>query len=410
MASHDEFKDFQRPPFEDEEGLPADISLLSLQPTTLTRGSDEAHSLSALHSRDVFRSVTAEPISHAPGPFGFGLEAFDDQELNSLSAFQAFGSQDLLKKPSTEPSVLSAFVEDAIVEPPPAPGGYLEPQSHVLSNTAPADLFPVLKKVLQSLQVDLQRVREPKFKLLCLCYRGSCRLSFVARLFTVVPSEQYAVEFQRREGNVLHFAHVFDNCRRELAEAGVLCSTTETKYTSDSTKLAPPPPFIDPDVTATEAKEAMRCLVQMANSPCADVKAQAMQALAQLSFQNKTIQAAMIEEGVFETLLRCVDCPVEDVHRCALTAVANLSKENEDVCESVLTEERVQKLISLANSQTTQVVRECARVLANVAETVGTETLTTRHPSLLDTIDRLSCSTDTIVCHHVTPLSSSLVK
>lgn len=407
MSSHDEFKDFQRPPFEDEEGLPADISLLSLQPTTLTRGPEaDAHSLSALHSRDVFRSVAAEPISHARGPFGFGLEAFDDRESNSLSAFQAFGSQDLAKKPATEPIGLSsAFVEETIFEPPPAPGGYLEPQSHVLSNTPPADLFPVLKKVLQSLQVDLQRIRDSKFKLLCLCYRGSCRLSFVARVFTVVPSEQYAVEFQRREGNVIHFAQVFDNCRRELAEAGVLCPTTETKYTSgESPKMPPPPPFIDPDVTATEAKEAMRCLGQMANSPCADVKAQAMQALAQLSFQNKTIQAAMIEEGAFDILLRCVDCPVEDVHRCALTAVANLSKDNECVCESVLTEERVQKLISLANSQTTQVVRECARVLANVAETLGTEKLTARHPSLVDTIDRLSCSTDTIVCHHVTPL------
>ena len=103
-----------------------------------------------------------------------------------------------------------------------------------------------------------------------------------------------------------------------------------------------------------------------------DVKANAITALAEMSSKPEYKQA-MLESGVVELFIQSLGCTYSDVHRCALTGLANLvsCRRNRITCTAWMQNEKIKHaMCKLITSGCPQVVRECARSFAFIAETL----------------------------------------
>lgn len=71
----------------------------------------------------------------------------------------------------------------------------------------------------------------------------------------------------------------------------------------------------------------------------------------------------------------CISLDHLDLHRASLTALANVAASQKELCSRVVSDERcIGRLVKLArDSETSQVVRECARLFANLASSLGTK-------------------------------------
>jgi len=138
----------------------------------------------------------------------------------------------------------------------------------------------------------------------------------------------------------------------------------------------------------------LKCLLQMCKSECVDVKANAITALAEMSSKPEYKQA-MLECGVVEQFIQCLGCTYSDVHRCALTGLANLvsCRRNRNTCTQWMQNEKIKHaMCKLITSGCPQVVRECARSFAFIAETLKEQMkddMCFRH-----CVEKLLCSTD----------------
>jgi len=229
----------------------------------------------------------------------------------------------------------SAFSKESPVEPPPVPGGYLEPFYHVVCYSKPTYLFDMILQTLQSLlkqklicyAIDMETIA-PKFKVKCVGYPpGELKLQFVCRVFRMDPDEQgkrYALEFQRRSGCVIQFSNLWTKCKHLFQETGLLAD-----------KSAPPKTLatIAGKVTEADIRQTLRCLLQMATSKYCDVKSQAIAVLCKMSAEEQQKSIMIEEEGCVEAFIAAVGCPDEDIHRCAVSALANLNlNKRADVC------------------------------------------------------------------------------
>jgi hypothetical protein len=208
-------------------------------------------------------------------------------------------------------------------------------------------------------------------------------------------SKQYAVEFQRRSGDIIQFSSIYRGCKTHLEQEGYT-AITSSKH---SVQLVTPPP-LDVHVTVDQARDTMKCLVQMASSDCADVKSKAIDALTEITReQDEKIQQMMVTDGGLDMLLECLDSTYEDVHRSAISGVANLTKERASACQHVV--ESLPLLYKLATSETLQTVREVARALDNIGVALGKDVVDLRYRQ---TLDVLSYSKDPVAqshAHHV---------
>jgi len=82
--------------------------------------------------------------------------------------------------------------KDIPIEPPPVPGGYLEPNCHLISRSKPTSLFDLIPQTLQSLLqqrhicygIDMD-ANQQKFKVKCVAYPlGELKLQFICRVFS----------------------------------------------------------------------------------------------------------------------------------------------------------------------------------------------------------------------------------
>jgi len=285
-------------------------------------------------------------------------------------------------------------------DPPEVPGGYLEPAYHFLTQSRPMTVFHTLVTYFHANNVDYT-VKQDKFKLKCVSYNGGPRLSFNVRIFTIdSDSKQYAVEFQRRSGDIIQFSEIYRGCKTHLEGEGYTAVTSSKQMTVRA--FAPPP--LDVEVTVDQARDTMKCLVQMAGSNCADVKAKAVEALAEMTKdQDVKVQQMIVADGGLEMLIESLDSSYEDVHCSAVTGVANLTHDREDACRQVL--DRSSCLFKLVNSETPQVVRESARAIENIGCTLG--------KSVVDGVfrkhlDLLSYSKDPVARAYATRLVQTL--
>jgi len=134
-----------------------------------------------------------------------------------------------------------------------------------------------------------------------------------------------------------------------------------------------PPVDVSP-TSASAVQKSVDSLVEMAMSDCTDIKSQAIQMLCSLTSESAYCDALVNCAGGVKSLLNCLAHKNEDVHRCALTALANLTdaKKRQGVCGSIIESPAFGSVMDAhVSSPNRQIVREAARAIANVADSVG---------------------------------------
>ena len=326
--------------------------------------------------------------------------------------------------PQVAVAAASPIPSDPQIPPPQAPV-WLEPNSHFFCTCdhphTPATLFDTVQRTLLQLHENTSNPNSnsictldctpvpARYKLSCTAYAnrsGGCT-PFVVRIFTAdAASNKYCVEFQRRQGDCTHFFDIFRVARaavqtaHPLKEDGMKVPPMQHAASLDSLNLgslditlprpmlrswsAPPLPKehgYGATFTKEQICETVRSLLLMCASNCIDIKMNGVLALAELccspSFDDAiqhcsfNLHETLVAEGCFQLFLDCLPIEQIDIHRASLTALANLSETQSHVCNQVLSDDKsLRAVLSLAASQTNQVVRECARLMANCAKQV----------------------------------------
>jgi hypothetical protein len=364
---------------------------------------------------------------------------------------------------ASTPFTQSAYIP-SIPEPPAITGGYLDPSYHTFSTCKPIKILQCLQTALTSLKIDYN-VKPQKYKLKCVTYRNGCRIPFITRVFSTTNScyagdaaantnysivtsdvtkpvlksstcERYAIEIQRRSGCIISFSEIYRSILHHLEDNGIIvcgsgngngdimdADTIAAQWTGSAGvkrarsnfSLACPPLNMDThdnnDASSPisccikEAKATLACLVQMSSSPCADVKAQAIAALSEMSRNaNDEVLEMLVASGGLCTLIQAVEHSFEDVHRNALSGIANLTLNNMEACQRVKAV-GLKSLYGLSHSKTAQVIRECARALANIGLTLGNDVIDHEFRGALD---KFCCSPDVVTREHAHRLAERI--
>jgi len=365
-----------------------------LRPTVLTR---EIPSYASFPQPTVYRSLDSDSSE-----FGEGLDSTIYRSIKHDSSFSSSeipprpkllaSTSDILPRSKlgasskispffsspTNDDVL-ALVQSSVIskdlpkEPPPVPGGYLEPSYHFVSRSKPLSLFGAIPQALISIRnkkdipgIDFD-INAKKYKVKCVAYPcGEPKLPFVVSVFFLDPDDKgkrYALEFQRRSGDVVQFSNIWAKCKRYFQDNDFL--------TEKSTRpKVPRLPKLEVSIGESQTRDALKCLLQMADSSCCDVKSQAVAALSKMSTEEQH-HTLMLEEGCLEVFIAAVDYPVEDVHRCAVSALANLSQNRAPVCQKIAEKNGLKSLCHLTKSCTKEIVRESLRALLSIVQLLG---------------------------------------
>lgn len=348
-----------------------------LRPTTLTRSSfhPEFRSLST-DETPVFRSVSSYD-SDLSAPTLWKSATSTSSSSSKISSYPD------PKKSGLEVTKSSYVEKEILVEPPTVPGGYLEPSYHVVSRVKPSFLLESIITFAKSNGIEF-RVLPEKYKVKCTSYPlGESKIPFVASIFQMDSDKQgkrYAVEFQRRSGDILHFSELWSTCKSLFVEKGFI----EKEKEKEIPKKFVTPKLDDVTVTDKQIRETLQCLLQMASSNCCDVKCQAIAALSKMSTEEQ-IQKLMVEEACLDAFLNAAASKMEDIHRCAVYALANLAQ-SVSICQSIVEKGGISVLCSLSHSPTNQVVRDCSRVLGSIASRLGTSVVNDEFRETLQTL------------------------
>jgi len=288
--------------------------------------------------------------SFAPSPDAYGWT----DPYPSVQHFDKTKSIEDLRSPLIQ-SFPASSAASVPISVPPVPE-YMDPYYHFACKTQAVDLFQSVLSSMKRSGVDVEPKPE-KFRMRCKSYPNGALLSFVIRIYRDVKKSESVVECQRRTGCVLRFSDLYKSLKRQV-----------DPNSRDTTSAAAP--RRETEVNPEYAQETTQCLLLMASSHFVDVKSKAVEALASLSSQDRSVQDLLIKNGSINLLLDgCAKFEkVEDVHRPSLTALANLSDGRADVCRAIAEK----SLRCLSEKYTSpqdncpQVVRECARVLTNI--------------------------------------------
>lgn len=276
------------------------------------------------------------------------------QKQRDFSQFQPKNLQDAVH-------VVAAPSRPSSAAPPSPPGGWLEPNYHFVSASEPLDLFQAVQSFLEEKSIDFT-VKPAKYKCKCVTYREGGRLPFFVRIFSTAVPKQYAVEFQRRSGDIIHFSEIYREAKYLLNQAGHVVNEGPPSPTFQSFRV----PELDVEVTKEETEETVNCLLSMAGSNYDDVKSQAVQALSQMTLSTDS-QEIMIQGSAFDLMVDSLSSSHEDIHRCAATAIANLVEGRPEAAKTLQEKNAVVTFLALSTqSDCTEVVRESTRALANM--------------------------------------------
>jgi len=307
--------------------------------------------------------------SYIPSTHGFGGNARKELDMSqAFSAGDSYGWSD--PYPSVQHFDKTKSIEDlrspliqsfpaasapVVISNPPSVPEYIDPCYHFSCKTQATDLFQTVLLYVKRIGVDVE-VRPEKFRIKCKSYPNGSLLHFVIRIYRDAKKSESVLECQRRTGCVLRFSDFYKSLKKQVDPSF-----------RDTSAAAP---SRDSEMNTDHAQETTQCLLLMASSHFVDVKSKAVEALANLSGQDRSVQDLLIKNGSISLLLDgCAKFDkVEDVHRPSLTALANLSDGRADVCRAIAEK----SLRCLAEKYTSpkencpQVVRECARVLTNI--------------------------------------------
>jgi len=359
-----------------------------------------AISSGSLGSADVYRGLTVGtetadvPRSLTSGWQGSSTSTYSDSGFGNVSALNPKQIE------SATASKAKSIPEKVMIEPSLVPV-WIEPYTTVYCVAPAAVVLSTLHSILLQQNVDCQ-VKHSKYKIKCTTYRNgvSC-LKFTARVFSTEENrKRYALEFQRRSGDVIHFNEVFRHTKKQMVAHNMIEKAKSTS-SSEGSSSAP----LECQVSLDDTKQTIGCLLNMMSSKYVDVKSQAVLAISELTLNDSKIQQMMVKEGVVEQLVEELSCQLEDVHRCAITALANLARDREEVCQKIADNGGIKQLLLLSKSQTLQVIRESARVLVQIATTLGGKVL---DDAFLTCLKDFRCSRDDRARQYVQEVLSQL--
>ena len=384
--------------------------------------------------QEVYRSVAVDSHSygapsafhglanlHLSGPHQHDDEHDDEQHSSALDAFDSLPQakrNELSLNPKYEQQIdLCTEIDSTAMSspnsPPCPPGGYLEPSSHffVPATDTPRDTLQSLFDLLRERQVDCVMCPDG-WKMRGEAYRDCARVEFLVRLFSTPenPRGEYAVEFQRRFGDGMVFHNLYAEVKKAW-EGQQSAHSSPSHGRSVMSALTCPPLDDQPDMQCCrqEQQTVLKCLLQMCKSDCVDVKANAITALAEMSSKPE-YKNAMLEGGVVEQFIQCLGCTYSDVHRCALTGLANLvsCRRNWNTCTVWMQSEKIKHaMCKLISSGCPQVVRECARSFAFIAETLKDQIKDDQ--CFRHCVEKLMCSEDAQARMHAQKAAETLV-
>jgi len=404
-ASNDSYPPFSLAsnPFSTQHPIFRDISEL---PRPSPSDFVSSSSLTGMVGPDVYRSIgdasgtTFASDSNWSGvsfmsSHGYGLQTRKDLDLHQLSSspetywndpftavhFNKAKSIDDLSSPLIESFVSTSAAVNAV--PPPVPD-YIEPFYHFYCKLPSSELFQNVTASLKRNGVDVQPKPE-KFRMKCTSYPGGSIVDFVVRIYRNNDKNECLVECQRRKGDVLPFANIFKTLKQQV-----------DPKTRDSAVVVPA--SRDEEMNGEHSQETAQCLLLMASSHFVDVKSKAVEALAHMSCQDRSVQDILIKQGSLDLLLDgCSKFEKsEDVHRPSLTALANLSEGRVDVCRQIAEKSLrcLSEKYTCPKENCPQVVRECARVLSNIGQNLKEQLRST--DCLSTAIQNLSRSQDPV--------------
>jgi len=388
----------QHPFFRDLSDLPRSVGPdFVASSSTLTASPDVYRSIEQ-PSGGVFTSDSNwTSTSYMPSHFGrkeldvptqsFSQFGYNDH-FSSASHYDKSKSMEDLHSPRIQTFPSSASVNTV---PPPLPE-YIEPSYNFASKTQATELYQSVLSHMKRNAVDVD-CKPEKFRIKCKSYASCSLLYFVVRIYRGVKKGESVVECQRRTGDVLRFADLYRTLKKQVD----LNSIGETPAAASSQL----------EIISEHAQETVQCLLLMASSHFVDVKSKAVEALANLSSQDRNVQDILIKSGSINLLLDgCAKFDkVEDVHRPSLTALANLSDGRADVCRTIA-EKRLRCLSTYTSKENPQVVRECARVLSNIGHNM--KDAMRGSDCVSGAVKNLSRSTDTLTLQCVRKLEDCI--
>jgi len=291
-----------------------------------------------------FRKELDMPPSFTPSEsYGWNDSYSSVQQFEKTKAIEDLRSPLIQSFPSSNASTVNSV--------PPAVPEYIDPCYHFTLKTQATELYQNIISSMKRHGVDVESKPE-KFRLKCKSYPNGALLCFVVRVYRDIKKSESVVECQRRTGCVLRFADLYKTLKGQFIPTS-----------RDSTSAA----LKDFEMNHEYAQETTQCLLLMASSHFVDVKSKAVEALASLSSQDRSVQDILIKSGSVNLLLDgCAKFQKDEgVHRPSLTALANLSDGRVDVCRTIA-EKSLRCLSEYTGKENLQVVRDCARVLTNI--------------------------------------------
>ena len=160
---------------------------------------------------DVYRSLQS---SSSEADVESHYDGFSNIDANSNT--QRFGAKELQLNPkdsAADYTHITAEIADtqtaddssassSFSEPPLAPGGYLEPNTHFYVDDSVDFIIPTLTAILRAVNVDCI-YDDRHYKLKCEAYHACARVEFFIRIFTALNSQRYVIECQRRFGDCI---------------------------------------------------------------------------------------------------------------------------------------------------------------------------------------------------------------
>jgi hypothetical protein len=220
-----------------------------------------------------------------------------------------------------------------------------------------------LKKcVFNGMNIDLDFLPE-KLRINCQYYSetGSQYIPFIARVFRKEGDNKLLFEFQRRRGDATVFTEIYRECVKYICNDSRIIPES---YKKEKKVFVFNPPE-QREFTKEEIKNAIYPLLQMCQSKFNDVKDEALQAIASLSFENK-YKFPMVELGFVKQLVSCLKIESEDIQRTALSSLKHLTSISAGR-EEFLKQHWIEPIEKIKNeTKNKQMEREIRGILKNI--------------------------------------------
>lgn len=208
---------------------------------------------------------------------------------------------------------------------PPAPF-FLEPASNFQSESPLTTLVSALESSLTSNHVDFYFKAE-KCKWRGKAYMNCHAIDIRVQVFEL-SNGQFAVEFQRRNGDLVGFRMLYASIFSELKKSGIISVSPGDEDRVPARPFMAPRkvPVLDFPDDEEDSPSMLQSLLPMMRSPFVDVQIEAIRSVAQLSFDEDNWGEFKSCPPAIDALVQAAGSRDVNVSRCALSSLAQLTR------------------------------------------------------------------------------------